>query len=73
MMFADLVDVEDFRLCMRELGVDLPADGSPELWAQIVRAAQPVDGLPMVIDGLCASGVTLQPEVRQVVELIIAS
>lgn len=73
MMFADLVDVEDFRDCMRSLGIELPADASPEQWAQIVRAAQPVDGLPMVIDGLCASGVTLQPEVRRAVELIIAS
>ncbi|MBT0961905.1 hypothetical protein [Denitromonas iodatirespirans] len=71
MMFADLVDVEDFRQRLRELGVELPADGTPERWAAIVRAAQPVDGLPEAIGALCAEGVTLQPEVRRIVELIL--
>lgn len=70
MMFADLVDVDDFRQRLRELGIELPPDASPECWASVVRAAQPVAGLPELIDALCAAGVTLQPEVRRAVELI---
>lgn len=71
MMLADLVDVDDFRLRLRELGVDLPPSASPEQCAQTVRAAQPVDGLPELIGALCADGVMLQPEVRRAVELIL--
>jgi hypothetical protein len=71
MMFADLVDVDDFRERLLELGVALPPDTSPEQCASLVRAAQPVDGLPELIRSLCADGVTLQPEVRRAVELII--
>lgn len=70
MMFADLVDVEDFRLRLLELGVDIPSGVSPERCAALVRAAQPVDGLPELIGGLCAGGVTLHPEVRRAIELI---
>lgn len=70
MMFADLVDVDDFRQRLRELGIDVAAGASPELCASVVRAAQPVDGLPELIANLCAEGVTLQPEVRQTIELI---
>jgi hypothetical protein len=70
MMFADLVDVEDFRQRLLELGIDVPPDTSPERCAWLVRAAQPVDGLPELIGALCADGVTLHPEVRRVVELI---
>lgn len=71
MMFADLVDVDDFRQRLGELGVDLPPGGSPDSWAGLVRAAQPVDGLPELIAMLCAEGVTLQPEVRKAVEIIL--
>lgn len=71
MMFAELVDVDDFRLRLLELGVELPPGASPEGWASIVRAAQPVDGLPRLIGALCADGVTLQPEVRRTIELIL--
>jgi len=71
MMFADLVDVDDFRLRLGELGIDLPPDGSPDSWARLVRAAQPIDGLPELIEMLCAEGVSLQPEVREAVEMIL--
>lgn len=71
MMFADLVDVDDFRQRLGELGIDLPAGGSPDSWAARVRAAQPVDGLPELIAMLCADAVTLQPEVRQVIDIIM--
>nr|NMG01092.1 hypothetical protein [Aromatoleum toluolicum] len=71
MMFADLVDIDDFRQRLHELGIDVPPDASPEFGASIVRAAQPVDGLPELIDSLCAECVTLQPEVRRAVELIL--
>lgn len=71
MMFTDLVDVDDFRDRLRELGVDLPAGASPERWASLVRAAQPVDALPELVAALCADGVTLQPEVRRAVDLIL--
>ncbi|MCC4118069.1 hypothetical protein LLG90_22195 [Aromatoleum toluclasticum] len=71
MMFADLVDVDDFRQRLGELGIDLPVGGSPDDWAGLVRAAQPVDGLPELIGILCAEGVTLQPEVRQTVDIIL--
>lgn len=70
MMFAELVDVDDFRQRLGELGIDLPADGSPASWARLVRAAQPIDGLPELIEMLCAEGVTLQPEVREAIEMI---
>ncbi len=73
MMFADLVDMDDFRQRLLELGIDLPADTSPERCASLVRAAQPVDGLPELIDVLCADGVTLHPDVRRAVELILMS
>ena len=39
MMFADLVDVDDFRERLLALGIDLPPDTSPERCAQLVRAA----------------------------------
>lgn len=71
MMFADLVDVEDFRQRLLELGIGVPPDTPPERCARLVRAAQPVDGLPELIGALCAHGVTLQPEVRRAVELIL--
>ncbi|NMG46068.1 hypothetical protein GPA22_20320 [Aromatoleum toluvorans] len=71
MMFADLVDIDDFRQRLGELGIDLPASGSPESWARQIRAAQPVDGLPELIGKLCAEGVTLQPEVREAIEMIL--
>ena len=71
MMFADLVDIDDFRQRLHELGIDMPPDASPEYGASIVRAAQPVDGLPELIAALCAEGVTLQPEVRRAVDLIL--
>lgn len=71
MMFADLVDIDDFRDRLSELGLDLRAGDSPEDWARMVRAAQPVDGLPELIETLCAEGVTLQPEVRKAIEIIL--
>lgn len=71
MMFADLVDIDDFRDRLGELGVDLPPGDSPDKWAQLVRAAQPVDGLPELIEALCAEGVTLQPEVRKAIDIIL--
>jgi hypothetical protein len=71
MMFAELVDVDDFRQRLLELGIDVPPGASPERWASLVRAAQPVDGLPELIGALCTDGVTLQPEVRRAVELIL--
>lgn len=71
MMFADLVDIDDFRDRLRELGVELPPGDSPDNWAQLVRAAQPVDGLPELIETLCAEGVTLQPEVRKAIDIIL--
>jgi hypothetical protein len=71
MMFADLVDVDDFRQRLLELGIDLPPGVSPERCASLVRAAQPVDGLPELIGALRADGVTLHPEVRRAVELIL--
>lgn len=71
MMFAELVDVDDFRQGLLELGVDLPPGTSPEGCASQVRAAQPIDGLPELIGALYADGVTLHPEVRRAVELIV--
>lgn len=71
MMFADLVDIDDFRDRLSQLGVDLPPGDSPDSWAQLVRAAQPVDGLPELIETLCAEGMTLQPEVRKAVDIIL--
>jgi hypothetical protein len=71
MMFADLVDVDDFRQRLLELGIDLPSDASPERWAELIRAAQPVDGLPELIGALRADGIALQPEVRRAIELIL--
>ncbi len=71
MMFADLVDVEDFRRSLIELGLELPPDASPEQCASIVRAAQPLRGLPELIGALRAGGVTLHPDVRRAVELIL--
>lgn len=71
MMFADLVDIDDFRNRLSELGVYLPPGDSPDSWAQFVRAAQPVDGLPELIETLCDEGVTLQPEVRKAVDIIL--
>lgn len=71
MMFADLVDVDDFRERLLELGIDVPPGASPEHCASLARAALPVDGLPELIAALRADGVTLQPEVRRAIELIV--
>jgi hypothetical protein len=71
MMFADLVDVDDFRQHLLQLGIDLPPGTSPEQWASLVREAQPLDGLPELIAWLCSGAVALQPEVRRAVELIL--
>lgn len=71
MMYADLFDVDDFRQRLFELGVEVPPGASPERCASIVREAQPLDGLPELIGALCAEGVTLQPEVRRAVEMIV--
>ncbi len=71
MMIADLVDGEDFRQRLVALGIDIPPGASPQACACAVRAAQPVDGLPEVVAGLCCDGVTLLPEVRRAVEFIL--
>lgn len=71
MMFADLVDIDDFRERLGALGVALPQGETPDDWARRVRAAQPVDGLPELIAALCAEGTTLQPEVRRAIDLIL--
>lgn len=73
MMFADLVDLEDLRLQLRELGLDVPAGSSPEDCASVVKAAMPVDGLPEVIGALSGADVSLHPDVRRVIELILMS
>jgi len=71
MMFADLVDLEDFRQGLLELGVELLPGSSPEHCASVVRAALPLDGLPELVGALSADDVTLHPDVRRAVELIL--
>ena len=70
MMIADLVDGDDFRQHLVGLGIDIPADASPDTCVQLTRAAMPVVGLRELITALRSDSVTLLPEVRQALDAL---
>ena len=70
MMIADLVDGDDFRQHLVNLGVDIPTDASPDTCVQRVRAAMPVAGLDELVTALRSDSVTLLPEVRQALDAL---
>lgn len=67
MMFADLVDEDDFRERLQDLGAQLPKDASPELCMTMAQA-QKLDGLQQLVEHLLADPGLLQPEVRLALE-----
>ncbi|MGR4070424.1 hypothetical protein OCT51_21195 [Halomonas sp. LR3S48] len=68
MMYADLIDAEDFRQRLVALGIDLPADADPDTCARLVAQRQAevgVPGLPALVAELEAQTGVMQPEVRE--------
>lgn len=67
MMFADLVDEDDFRERLQQLGADLPHDSSPEE-SVALAIAQQIPGLNHLADELLQDSGLLQPEVKQALQ-----
>ncbi|MCE8004922.1 hypothetical protein [Billgrantia ethanolica] len=70
MMYADLIDAEDFRQRLVALGIDLPADADadPDTCARLAAQQQAEAGVPgleaLVVELEAQTGVML-PEVRE--------
>ncbi|MCC5881426.1 MAG: hypothetical protein JJU25_02145 [Halomonas sp.] len=70
MMFADLIDAEDFRQYLVALGIELPADADPDTCARLAVQRQVeagVPGLPALVAELEAQAGVMLPEVREAV------
>jgi hypothetical protein len=73
MMFADLVDDEDFRNRLRALGVGVSPAATPDECARAALAAdavQRVEGLRELAAALAAQADAVLPAVRDALELI---
>ncbi len=67
MMYADLIDAEDFRQRLVALGIELPADADPDTSARLAahrQAEAGVPGLAALVAELEAQGGVMLPEVR---------
>jgi hypothetical protein len=68
MMYADLIDAEDFRQRLVALGIDLPADADPDTCARLVAQRQAEAGIPgleTLVAELEAQTSVMLPEVRE--------
>ncbi|MGR2738466.1 hypothetical protein ACUY1T_08455 [Billgrantia sp. Q4P2] len=68
MMFADLIDAEDFRERLVALGIDVPAGAEPDECARLAaqqHARSAVPGLPALVAELETQAGVMQPEVRE--------
>ncbi|WP_136249233.1 hypothetical protein [Halomonas borealis] len=71
MMIVDLIDGDDFRDRLLALGVDVPADASPESGAQLARRKHDetgVVGLDALVRELMAQTDVMLPAVRKALE-----
>ncbi len=71
MMYADLIDAEDFRERLVALGIDLPADADPDESARLAaqqHARSAVLGLSTLVAELGTQLGVMQPEVREALE-----
>ncbi|NIC05293.1 hypothetical protein [Billgrantia bachuensis] len=71
MMYADLIDAEDFRDRLVALGIDLPADADPDESARLAaqqHACRAVPGLSALVAELETQLGVMQPEVREALE-----
>lgn len=69
MMFADLVDEEDFRERLQHLGGQIPDDASPERCLALAHQ-QNLNGLQQLVEQLLVEPGLLHPEVRKVLEQV---
>ncbi|WP_111414927.1 hypothetical protein [Billgrantia lactosivorans] len=68
MMFADLIDAQDFRERLVALGVDLPVDADADTCARLAAQRQAeagVPGLAALVAELEAQAGVMLPEVRE--------
>jgi hypothetical protein len=68
MMFADLIDAQDFRERLLALGIDVPSNAGPDTCARLAaqqHARSAVPGLPALVVGLEARAGVVLPEVRE--------
>ncbi len=68
MMYADLIDAEDFRERLVALGIDIPAGAEPDESARLAaqhHARSAVPGLPALVAELETQVGVMLPEVRQ--------
>ncbi|MCE8035331.1 MAG: hypothetical protein LPK20_17095 [Halomonas sp.] len=68
MMYADLIDAEDFRQRLAALGIDLPTDADPDTCARLAAQRQAetgVPGLAALVAELEAQAGVMLPEVRE--------
>ncbi|MFQ3788752.1 hypothetical protein [Halomonas sp. A29] len=68
MMYADLIDAEDFRQRLVALGIDLPVDADPDTCARLAaqrQAEAEVPGLAALVTELEAQASVMLPEVRE--------
>nr|WP_298521849.1 hypothetical protein [uncultured Halomonas sp.] len=71
MMIAELIDDDDFRARLVDLGIAIPADAGPEECARITlhqHIQRGVPGLQRLVEELMSKSDILLPEVRQVIE-----
>ncbi|WP_048305903.1 hypothetical protein [Halomonas sp. PR-M31] len=71
MMIAELIDDDDFRARLVNLGVAIPADADPEECARRTlhqHIQGEVPGLQRLVEELMSKSDILLPEVRQVIE-----
>lgn len=69
MMFADLVDEDDFRERLQDLGGQIPDDASPKRCLALAHE-QNVNGLQQLVEQLLVEPGLLQPEVRLALEQV---
>ncbi|MBW6393021.1 MULTISPECIES: hypothetical protein [Halomonadaceae] len=68
MMFADLIDAEDFRQRLVALGIELPVGADPDTCARLAAQRQAEAGvpdLPALVAELETQTGVMQPEVRE--------
>lgn len=73
-MIVDLIDGDDFRSRLCELGLALDADDDPRTCAELAAtryAHGELPGLPALVKTLLAHRKVMLPEVREAIETIL--